>query len=137
MNDNAFLNKYSEINYDRANLHENHRRVQRSLDSHIKLTLRTDNKEFNLKLKPSTKSNFNNKHIEVISTSKKLVKTPENSNYEGYLIEEPDSSIVTGSIINGLFIGTIESKKSGKYQIESAQQFAFSGKTATCVSFDL
>lgn len=43
--------------------------------------------------------------------------------YEGHLLDEPDSSHVTGTIIDGIFYGTISSKKHGKYFIESSRRY--------------
>jgi hypothetical protein len=35
--------------------------------------------------------------------------------YDGVLVDEPDSSYVSGTIIDGIFYGTIQSDKLGKY----------------------
>lgn len=120
---NAFLHKYSEIHYDRSSLHSEHRRVQRSTDKIIDLELRTDSRKFTLKLHPTDKHHLLNKHIEVHTETRRLVKTPDDIHYEGYLVDEPQTSFVKGSIIGGLFSGIIESEVSGTYQVEPSARY--------------
>lgn len=43
--------------------------------------------------------------------------------YEGYLADEPSDSYVTGTIIGGIFTGTIKSKKDGIYYIEPGRKY--------------
>lgn len=43
--------------------------------------------------------------------------------YEGILLDEPNDSKVSGSIIDGSFVGTIRSKQSGLYHVEPAVRF--------------
>jgi hypothetical protein len=43
--------------------------------------------------------------------------------YEGYLLDEPNDSFASGSIIDGVFYGTITSKSHGKYFIESSKRY--------------
>lgn len=38
--------------------------------------------------------------------------------YVGYLTDDPEDSYVTGSLIDGIFYGTIETKKDGIFYIE-------------------
>lgn len=43
--------------------------------------------------------------------------------YNGHLIDETESSYVSGSIIDGAFYGIINSKKYGKYFIEPSKKY--------------
>jgi hypothetical protein len=43
--------------------------------------------------------------------------------YDGSLEDEPNDSTVNGIIIDGIFYGTINSKKHGKFHIESAKRY--------------
>jgi hypothetical protein len=43
--------------------------------------------------------------------------------YDGYLEDEPNESTANGIIIDGIFYGTINSKKYGKFHIESAKRY--------------
>lgn len=43
--------------------------------------------------------------------------------YRGYLIDEPSSSFASGSIIDGVFYGTITSAKLGKFFIEPSRRY--------------
>lgn len=43
--------------------------------------------------------------------------------YEGILLDEPNDSKVSGAIIDGSFVGTIRSKRSGLYHVEPAVRF--------------
>ena len=78
------------------------------------------NREFKLKLKPTQQSHFKEDFVEV-DLNKTNIK-PELIVYEGYLLDEPDSSSITGYIINGLFIGTINTAK-GKYFVEPSLRY--------------
>ena len=53
--------------------------------------------------------------------------------YEGVLLDEPESSRVTGSISEGVFHGTIDSKKHGRFFIESAKRFNRSSKAHSII----
>lgn len=120
--DNVFLKKYSKVDYNRRELNNNHGRVRRAVDNHIKLSLRSNDREFNIILNPTDKSHFKAKHIEFHSASKKLLKVPHNVIYEGFLIDEPDTSSVKGHVIDGLFVGSIETKD-GTYFVEPAKKY--------------
>jgi hypothetical protein len=43
--------------------------------------------------------------------------------YEGILLDEPSNSKVHGAIIDGLFVGSIHSEKSGTYHVEPAVRY--------------
>lgn len=43
--------------------------------------------------------------------------------YEGFLVDEPFNSSVSGILMNGLFYGTINSFKNGKYFIASSKSY--------------
>lgn len=43
--------------------------------------------------------------------------------YEGFLADEPEKSHVTGTIINGIFTGTINSQKDGIFYIEPGRKY--------------
>lgn len=60
---NAFLNKYSEINYDRHQLHQSHQRVRRALENHVKLSFNSHGR-YEIKTKNSQfMLNFINKRL--------------------------------------------------------------------------
>ncbi len=119
---NAFLHSYTDVHYDRDMLHLAHRRVQRSTDKTLTLELKTETHTFALELRPTDNHHLANTHIEVHSETKRLVETPDNIHYEGRLVSEPNTSFVKGSIINGLFTGTIRSLN-GIYQVEAAARY--------------
>ncbi len=43
--------------------------------------------------------------------------------YEGHLVDEPRDSFVSGTILDGTFIGTIRSKAHGNYYVEPTKRF--------------
>lgn len=43
--------------------------------------------------------------------------------YEGYLSDEPDTSIVKGMVLDGSFYGTIQTQKDGKFFLEPAKKY--------------
>lgn len=43
--------------------------------------------------------------------------------YEGFLVDEPVDSKVNGMIIDGSFVGSIRSKRSGEYFVEPGVRF--------------
>ena len=53
--------------------------------------------------------------------------------YEGHLIDEPETSFVSGTIINGLFVGKIESKDHGVYFVEPAQRYNATSKADSVI----
>ena len=77
-------------------------------------------RNFKLKLQPSVKHFFGNGGEEAaINSAVEFENTKLDVNklvnfYEGVLIDEPDSSHVSGTIIDGIFYGTISSDKLGK-----------------------
>ena len=62
---------------------------------------------------------LNTKHAEL---SNGKLSLSDFTIYEGVLEDEPDTSKVSGTIIEGVFVGTIECK-SGKYYIESSKRY--------------
>ena len=78
-------------------------------------------RDFHLKLHPTTEHNFANEFVEV--TGEKLDVNDLVNFYEGVLLDEPDTSRVTGSLNDGIFHGTVDSKKHGRFYIESAKRF--------------
>ena len=64
---------------------------------------------------------FENKRVEL--GGDRLQVNNVFSLYEGVLVDEPATSRVSGTIIDGVFYGTIESDADGKYFIESARRY--------------
>jgi len=116
---NNYLSRFSTIDYNKKDLHEKHLRVTRSLEDHVKLTLKTDvGRIFNLRLVPSVNNHFNEDLSIELQTLTGLKKQPfKVITYTGYLIEEPEDSVVYGTIIEGLFTGSIKTKN-GTFYIE-------------------
>ena len=69
-------------------------------------------------MKPS-QSLFKHEYIEI---GDKKHPTKNYLFYEGYLVDEPTSSYASGSIIDGAFYGSINTKN-GKYHIESSKRY--------------
>ncbi len=74
-------------------------------------------------MKPADRHAFANEHIELNSENTKLDLKKLVNFYEGYLAEEPETSYASGSIIDGVFYGTINSKKDGKFFIEPSRRY--------------
>ncbi len=122
LNSNPFLKQYDKINYDTAHLDHKHKRHQRSIDPFIYFTFSGYGRQFNLKLHESAQNSFNTKHLVESPSGKHSVQNLINF-YEGTLLDEPFTSHVSGTIINGCFYGTIESDTEGKYFIESSRKY--------------
>lgn len=126
---NNFLTNYDNVRYDRSSLNRRTSRVQRSIDKYVYLNFKSLGREFKLKLKPVTdlnnfcivdKSNFK---LELNNSSINLDDLNLNANlYAGILLDEPLDSLVSGLILDGLFYGTIKSKKKGNYFIQSSSK---------------
>lgn len=85
-------------------------------------------------MQPTSKSHFKAKSIEVhYPGGKRDIKTPEVLIYEGHLIDESTTSFATGTIINGLFVGKIESQKHGSYFIEPAVRYNATSKADSVI----
>lgn len=111
------LEKYEEVFYDIKAVHDNHHRVLRSLDSNLYLNFNNYQRNFKIKLSPS-KSLYDKNAIEL---DNQQVPANQFTFYNGQLIDEPNSR-VTGSVIDGVFYGTIETEN-GIYQIESSKRY--------------
>jgi hypothetical protein len=111
-----FISKYDEVHYDTDLVKTKHERISRSIDSHININFKSFGKNFNLKLSP-TESLFKHDFIEV---DNKKYPTNRFIFYKGKLNNEEDSH-ASGSIIDGVFYGTINTKD-GKYHIESSKR---------------
>ena len=79
--------------------------------------------EFRIKLKKIKKSQFDEEFIQI---DEKNLKTADylDKLYEGFIVDEPFNSSVSGTFINGLFYGTIKSLKHGTYFVESSKPYA-------------
>ena len=73
-----------------------------------------------MKIKPVKSDVLKNDYILVDS---KKISTSDFHIYEGYLLDEPKDSLVRGTIIDGIFSGTITSKKDGIYHVEPANKY--------------
>ena len=111
------LEKYEDVYYDIKPVHDNHMRVVRSLDSNLYLNFNNYQKNFHIKLSPSNSIN-DESYVEI---DKELFPVDHFTFYSGELINEPNSR-VTGSIIDGVFYGTVETEN-GTYQIESSKRY--------------
>ena len=111
-----FISKYDEVHYDTDLVKTKHERISRSLDSHLNINFKSFGKRFDLKLLP-TESLFKHDYIEVDNK-----KHPTNKFifYKGKLNNDQDSH-VSGSIIDGVFYGTIKTAE-GKYHVESSKR---------------
>ena len=76
-------------------------------------------RNFKLKLLPTKSKLFEKEYIEV-DTRKHSIN--DNLFYDGGLVDEPNSR-VTGSIIDGVFYGTIKTENGGTYHIESSRRY--------------
>lgn len=74
-------------------------------------------------MKKIKKSQFDEEFIQIdeknLTTADYLDKL-----YEGFIVDEPFNSSVSGTFINGLFYGTIKSLKHGTYFVESSKPYA-------------
>jgi hypothetical protein len=72
-----------------------------------------------MELYPSEASHFENDFIEIDNEN---VPVSDLKMYEGKLVDERES-YVKGAIIDGIFIGEVNSKKDGIFHIESAKRY--------------
>lgn len=77
-------------------------------------------RKFDLNLVPSETKIFENDFVEV---NNEKVSIADFKMYEGFLLDEPETSHISGSIINGAFVGRITSEKDGTYFIEPAKRY--------------
>ena len=82
-------------------------------------------RQFDIKLRPKADNFFDHDYIEVLEDDKvKLVPTSDLVLYEGEVTNMPkDSSHVIGTIIDGVFSGTIDLKNEGKYFVETVARY--------------
>lgn len=118
---NQFLDQYDTIKYEPSQLNYKHNRVQRSLDTYLYFSFKGHGRNFKFKLHPSIKNSFDNHKIELPTKKQHVNKLVDF--YEGILLDEPFNSHVSGTIIDGIFYGTIESDRHGKYYVESARRY--------------
>lgn len=123
---NPFFKRFERLNYNLEKLNEKHSRVQRSIDDHLTLSFESYNRKFRLKLYPKYQNYFDHEFIEIAHDANRveLVPTASLVMYEGEWANEPkESSLVSGSIIDGLFVGVISSTRHGKYFVESLAKY--------------
>lgn len=126
---NPFLKQYDKLNYDTKHLHDRHLRVQRSIDQHLYFTFNSHGRNFKLKLQQAAKNYFGNgaesasDNIKIELENQKVDINKLVNFYEGVLIDEPNNSQVSGTIIDGIFYGTIQSDKYGKFFVESSKRY--------------
>ena len=72
---------------------------------------------------PSKQTTFANNQIEINSVNNQQDISEYLNFYDGFLLDEPNDSSASGSIIDGVFYGTINSKTHGKYFIESSKRY--------------
>ncbi|KAK6617549.1 hypothetical protein RUM44_005137 [Polyplax serrata] len=114
---NEYILHYEPLNYDAGEVHKNHQRARRSVvrDHNVHLSFRSHGRNFNLRLK---------RDLEVFSDDLVVDGIPfvDTSHiYKGYLIEEPGSQAF-GSIIDGIFEGSIHSQDES-YYVEKAHKY--------------
>lgn len=112
-----FISKYDEVHYDSELVKTSHQRVSRSIDRHLIINFNSLGKHFKLQLFP-TQSLFKHDYIEV---DNKQYLTKKFIFYNGTLVDEPNS-YASGSIIDGVFYGTIITRE-GKYHVESSKRY--------------
>lgn len=78
------------------------------------------NRLFDMKLKP-VKSDVFKKDYFIVDSQQ--IPFSDFQLYDGYLADEPKDSLVSGTIIDGIFTGTVTSKKDGIYHIEPAKKY--------------
>ena len=67
-------------------------------------------RDFKLRLRPTSRTTFANQQVEINSVNNARDINEFLNFYEGYLLDEPNDSFVSRSIIDGVFYGTITSK---------------------------
>lgn len=125
LDSNPYFKRYNKLNYDAQDLHEKHLRVRRSSNEHIQLSFKGYGKLFEIRLRPKADNYFDHDYIEVLSDDHvKLIPTNQLALYEGEVTNAPkDSSHVFGTIIDGVFSGTIDLKNEGKYFVETVARY--------------
>ncbi|CAF0878218.1 unnamed protein product [Brachionus calyciflorus] len=119
-NVNPYLKKYSSVNFDKKDLLKSHAIAKRSPDNYLSFKFEAHQKIFDIKIEPIESPIFQNDHVEIGSDR---LDISDFQMYEGFLVDEPTTSHVSGTIIDGSFIGTIKSKKDGTYHIEPAKRY--------------
>lgn len=122
---NPYIRRYDTLDYDPSHLRAR-RHVTTGLSgasSTLNLNIFSHGREFKLRLRPSRRHSFANNLVEINSEKNTMDVNRLVNFYEGYLADEPDSSQVSGSVIDGVFYGTILSTRSGKYYIESIRKY--------------
>ncbi|XP_013415901.1 disintegrin and metalloproteinase domain-containing protein 10-like isoform X3 [Lingula anatina] len=118
---NDYISHYEELNYDANDLHNLHLRAKRSLsDQSLNLRFKAHSRNFNLELQKDSKIFSKNADIEYGDGSTKPLDT--SFLYRGQLRGEPGSSVY-GSVLGGVFTGTIESPETGRWHIEHANKY--------------
>lgn len=74
-----------------------------------------------MRLSPVVPSSGN--PLEFIEVDDRKIPASSFLTYEGVLLDEPHDSHVSGAIIEGSFVGTIRSKRSGVWHVEPAVRF--------------
>ena len=126
---NPYILKYEKLNYNQKDILHQSKRAKRSLDSQsphtipVYLSFNSHGIEFNLKLNPVRKSAFANDIVELNGGAKYANLNDYLHFYEGVLLDEPESSFASGTLIDGIFYGTIKSAKHGKFYVESARRY--------------
>jgi len=116
-----YIDKFGHVEYDKHSVSSRHSRVARSLDRHLSISFRSLNRLFEMRLEPAVETHFKHEFVE-IGDKKVPLSDFEQQFYQGYLLDDPESRI-TGSIIDGVFYGTIETGDGSKFFIESARKF--------------
>jgi hypothetical protein len=75
-----------------------------------------------MKLEPVARSPFKLEFVEVNDDEKIPLSDFMDKFYEGQLLDDPKSR-VKGSIIDGVFYGTIETSANGRYYVESTRTY--------------
>ncbi|RNA27851.1 disintegrin and metallo ase domain-containing 10 isoform X1 [Brachionus plicatilis] len=117
---NPYLKRFSRVNFNKDDLIKNHERTKRDIQPFLELKFSAHEKMFDLKLKPVKSKFFQKDFIEIGSQE---VSIKDFQLYEGHLADEPQDSHVTGTIIDGIFTGTVKSKQDGVYYIEPAKKY--------------
>lgn len=135
---NRFVSHFEPLSYQPQRVHRDHVRLRRSINQnqhangHVYLRFQGFNRLFRLKLRPDT-SAF---HKDLVVETAQLGRvTPDISHiYSGELVGEP-SSLVYGSLMDGVFHGAIQSPW-GRYYVESARRFFSRPKPFHSVLYD-
>ncbi|XP_077520004.1 disintegrin and metalloproteinase domain-containing protein 10-like [Amblyomma americanum] len=135
---NRFVSHFEPLSYQPHQVHRDHVRLRRSINQnqhahgHVYLRFQGFNRLFHLKLRPDT-SAF---HKDLVVETAQLGRiTPDISHiYSGELVGEP-SSLVYGSLVDGVFHGAIQSPW-GRYYVENARRFFPRPKAFHSVLYD-